>query len=1027
MFRIAPIIPGKGEANNKEGAPLHVSLSTSTHDHNDPEKAGIILTIGRTGCDVNFPDVHKVDGDPEDKWDNPEQDIKVTVMGSDFPTYSNVFRVNVTSTTLENLTQTVALDGRHKFSETAPFDCNIRGLRGSRIQRVPLTTPLHELASDFPINISFAFQVDPKTVHRRSLDEGPRHILRLVTNRECLIRRSWEARDGGVRRFMPVRNDAEHDACCAAGDGIVLVVEQGGNCDGRLSCTRVEDGKEFLGKWNVRLTVQSYGQNMDPRPIDLDMCQTTSRLLDLMKEVDQKRRIQPELQRLSLAGRELSDPFQTLAECGIKDDSILILTRRKKLVPIPDAPVPTSSENRVQSDDKHHFFSGRTTMTLTRLSFPTSDHISVVGQRNPQILSIPTPSFEKRLKRREVVVGSVRSDNEKDPLRAIISIKRIPLNLCPSKVSAMDRLKIEAVAPSIGVTLADSAIGINAAPFLGYLARTHLLIPQNADKQVPTMKSLSAWCLNMPIVTPDFVLRGLRERKHSRDPLPEVDEYSPWGQESGIRYSDAIIAEQEGNGPCQGCRDPLKGFYFVSLMPSETEGLVLAAGAYVFRAYLLQDTTFFDDQWLKKLQTFRCRSRSVVVIEPMAEKVKTRSQFLAMTKIPMVSSHEVVASVIGMKGSISDTNGNVVMGGEVPSFGFRTDWVTQKIYMDYLPPDAIRLVLRDFIGGPTNDLLSLIRLAATSKGLQKCVFEESPLLWTVIDMTVVDKKYRKRLRDWQLESLLRRANAVSVTKRLSLEGCRGLRGSGITPLFGSTMLQEVDLRFCGGSSSHQDLIPDTGSICRVIESMPPFNIPTSISPLSGLRRIEIDASDARPVFVSTARKAALEKLTDLERLFGSRLASATCCSDCQTSIRASVSNRQANAMEGSISDEAKYCFCPDCKDLVCGDDVKDCRSIQWCDHCGKQSCTRCTTMDTCRSCEETYCCYDIITCGSCARIQCEDCAVESDFLQTPTCSSCDVTRCSDCRAMDFCEGCERHFCRGLHDTTACSGKLFAQY
>ena len=41
------------------------------------------------------------------------------------------------------------------------------------------------------------------------------------------------------------------------------------------------------------------------------------------------------------------------------------------------------------------------------------------------------------------------------------------------------------------------------------------------------------------------------------------------------------------------------------------------------------------------------------------------------------------------------------------------EWEYQKIPMDALPPDAIRLILRDFIGGPTNDLLSLIRLAAT--------------------------------------------------------------------------------------------------------------------------------------------------------------------------------------------------------------------------------------------------------------------------------------------------------------------------
>ena len=59
MFRIVPIQLAK-ESGKKRGRPLHVSLSTSTHDHTDPANAGIILTVGRSGCDVNFADMDRV-------------------------------------------------------------------------------------------------------------------------------------------------------------------------------------------------------------------------------------------------------------------------------------------------------------------------------------------------------------------------------------------------------------------------------------------------------------------------------------------------------------------------------------------------------------------------------------------------------------------------------------------------------------------------------------------------------------------------------------------------------------------------------------------------------------------------------------------------------------------------------------------------------------------------------------------------------------------------------------------------------
>ena len=128
-------------------------------------------------------------------------------------------------------------------------------------------------------------------------------------------------------------------------------------------------------------------------------------------------------------------------------------------------------------------------------------------------------------------------------------------------------------------------------------------------------------------------------------------------------------------------------------------------------------------------------------------------------------------------------------------------------------------------------------------------------------MNDVEEKYRKRFRDKHLEAILRRSNALLLTKRLSLSGCRGLRGSGIVPLRGSEVLEEIDLTFCGGEQTHRDPILDADAICDTLGSMPPFINAATSNPLVGLKSIELDSLDFdRPVLVSKDRKASKEKL-----------------------------------------------------------------------------------------------------------------------------------------------------------------------
>ena len=1049
MFRIVPIDPSK-PAGKKRGRPLHVSLSTSSHDHTDPAMAGIILTIGRSGCDVNFPDMDQVDSVSASLDGDPSRhtiQISATVdTGSQLISEITSDYTLSLEKTLYDLTWAVSVtvDGGRSYARMVPYDCNLPGLDGRKIQNVPLSTSLGELTKAWPLpsRIHFRFVVsDAESEVRRPRigDEGPHQILRLVTTRPDLIGRSWpmKNRDGtdGVRSYMPARSRAEREACRAASDGIVLVVEQGDRCDPRIPLTRILNGKQPESSRKITLRVVGYGKRLiDKRPFMVKIRETQT-VFDLMTSIEERRKISLALQCLSHKGRELSDVTAKLVDCALEDGTTLILTQRRTPKPV-SAPAVVSTRRSIKTSKRRHHLPGPgARMALTSLSLLGDADLTKNGQKAaPWARALPVASIGEL---DYVRLGSVRSDQTTDRLCSMVEIKRLPINLCPSKVDARTRSQIEAIGPILGVTLADSAIGFNPTPFDSLLGRTHLLVSANTEKHSPTIKSLSAWCLNVPIVTTDFVFKGLADRKSSRDPLPEASTYSPWkGGGSGIEYSQAILAEEEGKGPCHGRRDPLKGFLFISLTPMEVEGLVLAAGATIFRAYLLHDTLFRDIEWidLKKSEGWPREGDPmggrVAVIDPMLDVFQPRLQFLDQYGFPRVFTHEIVSAINRMEGSI---HGNLLRGViSVQPAKFRLRWENRKISVDNLPPDALRLILQDYVGGPTKDMLTLLRLSLSSKGLQKCIFQDSPFLWTRIDFSTLDLKFRKRLRDKQLETLLKRTNAVEVTKYLNLKNCRGLRGSGITPLRGSKTLLEIDLRFSGDSHTHNDPVLDVDTICSVLESMPPF-VGTFSSTNAGLRRIEMHLFiSGKKIRISKERRASIDKLEALEKRFGYLLAKGSCCADCGVSIyereKASLSayvleNYSEERQEEWVGEEAQYCFCPGCEDMVCGKDKEGCREVQWCDKCGIRRCQACKKMNSCVSCDETYCCQTLIQCGECNDFQCTDCAHYGEHTNTRTCFSCDATRCTECRAFDICESCEKHFCRGLHGTLACSGEL----
>jgi len=645
-----------------------------------------------------------------------------------------------------------------------------------------------------------------------------------------------------------------------------------------------------------------------------------------------------------------------------------------------------------------------------------------------------------------------------------VEITRLPMNVClcpgiPPKVK--DR--IEEVAPALGLSIFDDAVGLNAAPHHPLMARTHIVSTGSPSDTI----AASAWCLKLPIIHPSFILEGLVSRSSPKDDLPSAAEH-PCKLDY---YSKLDLVTGLGKDPTFGLRDPLKGFAFISLSPSRVEGLVLAAGATVIRCYLMdslmclyRNHVIALEETLKGFRaSLRGDSSRLTVVEDGGEEldgdarevlldkldnvlddpdivslcaqardgmksntkkmsasasalddlclpldvpftnaatggtlavldlilddrktcrtVRDRKNVLQKMELPFANEETILRAITEMRGFFTSTAGELITKKwNVKTAAFRLDW-TEVRSIEQMPCDILFKIFHDYMGGTSKQMPAFLRLSACSKTMQNLVFRRCPYLWTSIDFTLVDEKHRRRIRDRHLEALLRNSNAITVTTRLILRGCSGLRGSGIEPLLGSKGLLEIDLQFCGGRHTyHRDPIPDADVICRVVKSMPPFARASGDS--VGLMLLRVDRYDIPrnlPSFRITKKwRVNTRMIFGLQEAFGCRLAKSRTCRDCNNPLRRQL---LVDYSREDLSMEARHAVCPDCQNFFCG--VENCRSVQICGGCSKLSCERCTEMSVCSCCSTTFCCVDFLKCHECNTSECRDCVdeLEGDVRQ----------------------------------------------
>ena len=144
---------------------------------------------------------------------------------------------------------------------------------------------------------------------------------------------------------------------------------------------------------------------------------------------------------------------------------------------------------------------------------------------------------------------------------AMFKITRIPLDFCCSRLSTKEKRELEDLAPSIGATITST---------FQWDTITHLISPDQSS----TAKFISAWSLNVPTVTGDF-MRAIAERDGMGAAFPDVQKYEAPPAENMFENDIGVEAR----------RQILSGYKVLSLMASEGEILCRCTGATIVPLY----------------------------------------------------------------------------------------------------------------------------------------------------------------------------------------------------------------------------------------------------------------------------------------------------------------------------------------------------------------------------------------------------------------------------------------------------------
>ena len=283
------------------------------------------------------------------------------------------------------------------------------------------------------------------------------------------------------------------------------------------------------------------------------------------------------------------------------------------------------------------------------------------------------------------------------------------------------------------------------------------------------------------------------------------------------------------------------------------------------------------------------------------------------------------------------------------------------------------------------DLCSLIKFSCTSKRCKEIVFHDvSKTRWRVIDLSG-----NSRLTDEQLSILLENINARENTRVLSIVGCPSVEGVGLEPLWGSRVMEDIDLRVRGSLPLKGDMGKYYGRsglseecVARILRSMLPRQdeLGGGDRDYFALRRVAIrprrDTRDNNP---GRRRMELKRRLLD----YGPAIGNFYLYHDSLRQNLSPIDPRSCNGPDSCSLCGVSYnraVVCDSCNARFC----ISCAMPQNCSECNKTKCQWCSTLVTCSSCDRRSCAsHGYEGCGVCEVVFCQDCHVDKlDFSIT---------------------------------------------
>jgi hypothetical protein len=252
-------------------------------------------------------------------------------------------------------------------------------------------------------------------------------------------------------------------------------------------------------------------------------------------------------------------------------------------------------------------------------------------------------------------------------------------------------------------------------------------------------------------------------------------------------------------------------------------------------------------------------------------------------------------------------------------------------------------------------------------------------IWTTIDFVDIEKSLANRLTDDDIGAALVCIDAVNRLKKLKLTGCVNIKGTGLKPLRGSTVLEQIDLSFVkrterAGAVNRSKPLPRLSVQC--VEA-----VLTSIIDAKGssLKHVVFPQKFLDPPNMSL--DPLLSKYADFLSSKGG------VCSNCNEAVWGKKARRDdlrwinQEKMDPLYGTQNYTCY--DCNNHYC----KDTWCMGRCDRCEKETCLDCNSGK----------CF---LCRACTDVLCQQCG---DFSE---CDACGVTICHQCKRNDTCYGCD---------------------